>query len=41
MRKKGRDIEVEPPRRMTTRSQTKAAAEDQNQSSLELHSIAE
>ena len=29
MRKKRRDIEVDPPRRMTTRSQTRAAAEDQ------------
>jgi hypothetical protein len=41
MRKKGRDIEVEPPRRMTTRSQTRATAEDQNQSSLELRSFVE
>jgi hypothetical protein len=28
MWKKGKDIELEPPRRMTTRSQTRAAAED-------------
>jgi hypothetical protein len=32
MRNKGRDVKVEPPRRMTTRSQTRAAAEDQKQS---------
>ena len=40
MRKKGRDVEVEPPQRMMTCSQTRAAAEDQEQSSLELRSIA-
>jgi hypothetical protein len=41
MRKKGRDVEVEPPGRMTTSSQTRAAAEDQKQSSLELRLIAD
>jgi hypothetical protein len=39
MRKKGRDIELEPPQRMTTRSQTKAAAEDQKQNTLEQRTI--
>ena len=29
MRKKRRDVKVEPPRRMATRSQTRATAEDQ------------
>jgi hypothetical protein len=29
MRKKRRDVKVEPPRRMATHSQTKAVAEDQ------------
>jgi hypothetical protein len=28
MRKKRRDVKVEPPRRMVTRSKTRAAAED-------------
>jgi hypothetical protein len=36
MRKKGRDVEVEPPQKMTTCSQTKAVVEDQKQSSLEM-----
>jgi hypothetical protein len=39
MRKKGRDVEVEPSQRMTTCSQTKPTAVDQKQSSLELRSI--
>jgi hypothetical protein len=41
IRKKGRDVEVEPPRRMTTRSQTRAVTEDQKQKSLEQRTIAE
>jgi hypothetical protein len=40
MRNKGRDVTMEPPRRMTTRSQTIAAAEDQKQIFLKLRSIA-
>ena len=40
MGKKKRDIEMDPPRRMMTRSQTRAAAEDQKQSTLELRMIA-
>jgi hypothetical protein len=39
IRKKGRDVEVEPPQRMTTCSQTRAAVEDQKQSTLELRTI--
>jgi hypothetical protein len=39
MRKKGRDIEVEPPQRMTTSFQTRAVAEDQKHSTLELRTI--